>query len=153
MPASPPDRQDDAIDHRRHPARMTASEVEHRLADAGQVLLALPHAGCFPAGFRILWPGAVETSSSSDFLPSPTEITLQYRDLRRTLATTLGAPVAATTRSDRSPDTRPGRWSASTSGQTKRLPKAPFSGYRRPRSGTRPKPELNVFRKELNDLR
>ena len=35
-------------------ARITASEVEHRLADAGQVLLALPHAGCFPAGFRVV---------------------------------------------------------------------------------------------------
>jgi hypothetical protein len=53
---------------------MTASEVEDRLAAAGQVLLSLPHAGCFPAGFRSLWPGYVEASPSSDFLPSPAEI-------------------------------------------------------------------------------
>jgi hypothetical protein len=30
---------------------------------------------------------------------------------------------------------------------TKRLPREGFSGYRRPRSGTRLEPELNVFRK------
>jgi hypothetical protein len=60
--------------------------------------------------------------------------------------------VAATARSGRSPGTRPGRLQASTSGQTKRLPRAPFSGYRRPRSGTRPEPELNVFRERVERL-
>jgi y4mF family transcriptional regulator len=53
---------------------MTTSEVENRLAGAGQALLALPHAGCFPAGFRTLWPGSGETSARGDFLPSPAEI-------------------------------------------------------------------------------
>lgn len=60
--------------HRRHPAKMTALDVEDRLADAGRALLALPHAGCFPAGFRTLWPGSGEASARGDFLPSPAEI-------------------------------------------------------------------------------
>ena len=41
--------------------RITEAEVEARLADAGRVLLALPWAGCFPCGFRTLWP---ETEAS-----------------------------------------------------------------------------------------
>ncbi len=53
---------------------MTASEVENRLADAGQALLALPHAGCLPAGFRTLWLDAGESAARGDFLPSPAEI-------------------------------------------------------------------------------
>jgi hypothetical protein len=36
--------------------RFSAAEVEERLTDAGRVLLALPWSGCFPAGFRNLWP-------------------------------------------------------------------------------------------------
>ena len=62
------------MDQRPRPIRMTASEVEARLANAGQALLALPHAGCFPAGFRTLWPGYDEASSHGSFLPSPAEI-------------------------------------------------------------------------------
>ena len=62
------------MDQRPRPIRMTASEVEARLANAGQALLALPHAGCFPAGFRTLWPGYDEASPNSHFLPSPAEI-------------------------------------------------------------------------------
>ena len=62
------------MDQRPRPLRMTASEVEGRLADAGQALLALPHAGCFPAGFRTLWPDAGESAARGDFLPSPAEI-------------------------------------------------------------------------------
>ena len=53
---------------------MTPSAVENRLADAGQVLLALPYAGCFPAGSRTLWPGYDEASSHGSFLPSRAEI-------------------------------------------------------------------------------
>ena len=34
----------------------TEQEVEARLAEAGRVLVALPWAGCFPCGFRSLWP-------------------------------------------------------------------------------------------------
>jgi hypothetical protein len=37
-------------------ARLNATDVEERLADAGRVLLALPWSGCFPAGYRALWP-------------------------------------------------------------------------------------------------
>jgi len=33
-------------------------EVEARLAEAGRVLVALPWAGCFPCGFRSLWPAS-----------------------------------------------------------------------------------------------
>jgi hypothetical protein len=36
--------------------RFNATDVEERLAEAGRVLLALPWSGCFPAGFRCLWP-------------------------------------------------------------------------------------------------
>ena len=36
--------------------RFNATDVEDRLAEAGRVLLALPWSGCFPAGFRCLWP-------------------------------------------------------------------------------------------------
>ena len=36
--------------------RVNATDVEERLADAGRVLLALPWSGCFPAGYRALWP-------------------------------------------------------------------------------------------------
>lgn len=36
--------------------RFNAAEVEERLAEAGRVLLTLPWSGCFPAGFRSLWP-------------------------------------------------------------------------------------------------
>ena len=36
--------------------QFTEAEVERRLAEAGRVLLALPWAGCFPAGFRRMWP-------------------------------------------------------------------------------------------------
>jgi len=36
--------------------RLNATDVEERLADAGRVLLALPWSGCFPAGYRALWP-------------------------------------------------------------------------------------------------
>ena len=36
--------------------RFNAAAVEERLSEAGRVLLALPWSGCFPAGFRCLWP-------------------------------------------------------------------------------------------------
>jgi hypothetical protein len=36
----------------------TEQEVEARLAEAGRVLIALPWAGCFPCGFRSLWPAS-----------------------------------------------------------------------------------------------
>jgi hypothetical protein len=36
--------------------RCNATDVEERLAEAGRVLLTLPWSGCFPAGFRSLWP-------------------------------------------------------------------------------------------------
>ena len=62
------------MNQRPRPLRMTASEVESRLADAGQALLALPHAGCFPAGFCTLWPDAGGSAARGDFLPSPAEI-------------------------------------------------------------------------------
>ena len=40
----------------RRQGRITEAEVEARMAAAGRVLLALPWAGCFPCGFRTLWP-------------------------------------------------------------------------------------------------
>jgi hypothetical protein len=43
--------------------RVNATDVEDRLADAGRVLLTLPWSGCFPAGFRSLWPDQVGPSS------------------------------------------------------------------------------------------
>jgi hypothetical protein len=55
--------------------RWTAEAVEARLTEAGQTLLQLPHANCFPAGFRSLWPGAEGVSSGRRWLPSPAEIT------------------------------------------------------------------------------
>jgi hypothetical protein len=51
-----------------------AKEVEARLAQAGRVLLALPHAGCFPAGFRTLWPGTAGAPGQA-WVPAPGEIT------------------------------------------------------------------------------
>jgi hypothetical protein len=38
------------------PQPVTAAYVEQRLEDAGRALMALPWAGCFPAGLRTLWP-------------------------------------------------------------------------------------------------
>ena len=43
--------------------RFNATDVEERLAEAGRVLLTLPWSGCFPAGFRCLWPDQVGPSS------------------------------------------------------------------------------------------
>lgn len=40
-----------------------AAEVEERLTEAGRVLLTLPWSGCFPAGFRSLWPDQLGPSS------------------------------------------------------------------------------------------
>jgi hypothetical protein len=57
------------------PGRVTAAVVEERLEAAGRVLLALPHAGCFPAGFRTLWPAADGVSPERCWLPSAAEIT------------------------------------------------------------------------------
>lgn len=51
----------------------TEGEVEARLTDAGRVLLALPWAGCFPCGFRSLWP-ETEPSGSRRRPPSAPQI-------------------------------------------------------------------------------
>ena len=45
-------------------AQFTAAYVEARLEDAGRALMALPWAGCFPAGIRTLWPEVAETDAS-----------------------------------------------------------------------------------------
>jgi hypothetical protein len=39
-------------------ADVSATTIEARLMAAGRVLMALPWAGCFPTGFRSLWPDA-----------------------------------------------------------------------------------------------
>jgi len=53
--------------------RFNATDVEERLAEAGRVLLTLPWSGCFPAGFRCLWPDQVGPSSSRR-MPTSREI-------------------------------------------------------------------------------
>jgi len=54
-------------------ARLTAAEIEERLAEAGRVLLTLPWSGCFPAGFRCLWPDQ-RGPSASRRMPTAREI-------------------------------------------------------------------------------
>jgi hypothetical protein len=53
---------------------ITPATVEARLAAAGRVLLALPHAGCFPMGFRTLWPDLPREAAPCAWLPSAAEI-------------------------------------------------------------------------------
>ena len=57
----------------RRQGRVTEAEVEVRLADAGRVLLALPWAGCFPCGFRTLWP-EIESARPRHPVPSSYQI-------------------------------------------------------------------------------
>lgn len=57
--------------------RITEAEVEARLADAGRVLLALPWAGCFPCGYRVLWP---ETESARPRHPVPSSHRISAMD-------------------------------------------------------------------------
>ena len=54
--------------------RFTEEDVEQRLEAAGRVLLALPWAGCFPVGFRRLWPTMEGETSVKRRLPSSHEI-------------------------------------------------------------------------------
>ena len=61
----------------RRQARVTEAEVEARLADAGRVLLALPWAGCFPCGFRTLWP---ETEAAAPRRPVPSSHQINAMD-------------------------------------------------------------------------
>ena len=61
----------------RRQGRVTEAEVETRLADAGRVLLALPWAGCFPCGFRTLWP---ETESARPRHPVPSSHQISAMD-------------------------------------------------------------------------
>lgn len=61
----------------RRQARVTEAEVEARLADAGRVLLALPWAGCFPCGFRTLWP---ETEAAAPRGPVPSSHQISAMD-------------------------------------------------------------------------
>jgi len=56
------------------PGNINAGHVEERLADAGRVLLALPWSGCFPAGFRSLWPDQGGPSAQR-CVPTSQEIT------------------------------------------------------------------------------
>jgi len=56
------------------PGNINAGHVEERLADAGRVLLALPWSGCFPAGFRSLWPDQGGPSAQR-CVPTSLEIT------------------------------------------------------------------------------
>ncbi len=57
--------------------RVNATEVEERLAAAGRVLLALPWSGCFPAGFRSLWP---DQGGSSAWRRMPTSREISAMD-------------------------------------------------------------------------
>ena len=54
--------------------RMTEKDVESRLADAGRILLMLPWAGCFPAGFRRMWPQMEGETYLRRTMPSPRDI-------------------------------------------------------------------------------
>ncbi len=54
--------------------RYTETEVEARLSDAGRILVALPWAGCFPCGFRRLWPETEVALSARRRAPSSFEI-------------------------------------------------------------------------------
>jgi hypothetical protein len=56
------------------PGNINAGHVEERLAEAGRVLLALPWSGCFPAGYRSLWPDQGRPSERRR-VPTPQEIT------------------------------------------------------------------------------
>ena len=58
----------------RRAVRADAASVEKRMTEAGQVLLALPWSGCFPAGFRCLWPDQ-GGPSSRHHVPTSHEIT------------------------------------------------------------------------------
>ena len=61
----------------RRQGRITEAEVEACLADAGRVLLALPWAGCFPCGFRTLWP---ETEAARARHPVPSSHRISAMD-------------------------------------------------------------------------
>lgn len=54
--------------------RITEGEVEQRLEAAGRVLLALPWAGCFPSGYRRLWPMMEGEMAVRRKIPSSHEI-------------------------------------------------------------------------------
>lgn len=56
----------------------TASQIDLRLKEAGATLLALPWAGCFPAGFRTLWPRTA--AAPSPRLPVPTSREISAMD-------------------------------------------------------------------------
>ena len=53
----------------------TANDVEDRLEQAGRTLLALPWAGCFPAGLTCLWPEAGGGEARRYALPTAWAIT------------------------------------------------------------------------------
>ena len=75
----------------RRQGRITEAEVEARLADAGRVLLALPWAGCFPCGFRTLWP---ETESERPRHPVPTSHQISAMDQVYRWTTLIAEPEA-----------------------------------------------------------
>jgi hypothetical protein len=52
------------------PGGYSAPYVEDRLERAGRTLLALPWAGCFPAGFTCLWPEVAGGASRRYAVPS-----------------------------------------------------------------------------------
>ena len=58
--------------------RYTEAEIEARLADAGRTLLALPWVGCFPLGFKTLWPEAEAAASGTR--PAPTSQQISAMD-------------------------------------------------------------------------
>ena len=53
---------------------LNAASVELRLAEAGRVLLGLPWAGCFPIGFRSVWPLSAACAFRARPAPSSREI-------------------------------------------------------------------------------
>jgi hypothetical protein len=61
------------------PGAFTASYVESRLEDAGRTLMALPWAGCFPAGITCLWPEAGGGEPRRYAVPTSAEITAMMR--------------------------------------------------------------------------
>ncbi len=57
------------------PGGYSANYVESRLEAAGRTLLALPWAGCFPAGFSCLWPETTGGEPRRYAVPSMSAVT------------------------------------------------------------------------------
>lgn len=64
------------------PGSYTAGYVETRLEDAGRTLLALPWAGCFPAGLKAIWGDSLPRDPPRWAQPTAMDITDMDEALR-----------------------------------------------------------------------